>query len=123
LHRPSQSTDKLSAIQESRLETILKAIAGVHDSVDERLAVAQKAIGQVLDIELVKEPVSEEVRDVVQEQLKVTVQREIVHAIGDKVRGTVQQQVGEVVRREIRSVVQHEIMNAVGENVAAIVQQ
>jgi hypothetical protein len=35
---PSQGADKSSDVQESRLETILKAIAGVHDSVNERFA-------------------------------------------------------------------------------------
>jgi hypothetical protein len=57
---PSQGADKSSDVQESRLETILKAIAGVHDSVDERLALVQDAIEQVPDIEQVKEAVSEE---------------------------------------------------------------
>jgi hypothetical protein len=46
----SQGADKCSDVQESRLETILKAIAGVHDSVDERLALVQEAIDQVPDI-------------------------------------------------------------------------
>ena len=120
---PSQSTDKSSDVQESRLETILKAIAGVHDSVDERFALVQEAIDQVPDVSQVKEAVADEVKDVVQEQLKVTVRREIVHAIGEEVKRTVQQQVSEVVRREIRSVVQHEVMNIVDERVAAIVRQ
>jgi hypothetical protein len=120
---PSQGAEKSSDVQESRLVTILKAIAGVHDSVDERLALVQEAIDQVPDIGQVKEAVSEEVRDVVQEQLTVIVQREIVHAIGDEVKRTVQQQVGEVVRREVKSVVQHEVTNVVGEKVAATVQQ
>jgi hypothetical protein len=35
---PSQGADKSSDVQESRLETILKAITSVYDSVDERLA-------------------------------------------------------------------------------------
>ncbi|KAL1584022.1 hypothetical protein WHR41_08100 [Cladosporium halotolerans] len=120
---PSQSTDKSSDVQESRLETILKAIAGVHDSVDERFALVQEAIDQVPDVSQVKEAVADEVKDVVQEQLRVTVQREIVHAIGEEVKRTVQQQVSEVVRREIRSVVQHEVMNIVDGRVAAIVRQ
>lgn len=81
------------------------AIAGVHDSVDERLALVQDAIDQVPDIGQVKDAVSEEVSDVVQVQLTVTVQREIVHAIGDEVKRTVQQQVSEVVRWEVKSVV------------------
>jgi len=96
---PSQGADKSSDDQESRLETILKAIAGVHDSVDERFTLVQEAIDQVPDVGQVKEAVSEEVKR------------------------TVQQQVGEVVCREVRSVVQHEIMDTVGEKVAAIVQQ
>ena len=52
------------------LETILKAIASAHDSVDERLALVQDAIDQALDIGQVKQAVSEEVRHVVQEQLR-----------------------------------------------------
>ena len=47
------------------MDTILKAIAGVHDSVDERLALVQEAIDQVPDIAQVKEAVSEEVTEVV----------------------------------------------------------
>ena len=39
---PSQGADKSSDVQESRLEAILKAIAGVHDSVNERLAPSTK---------------------------------------------------------------------------------
>lgn len=120
---PSQGAEKSSDVQESRLEIILKAIAGVHDSVDERLALVQEAIDQVPGIEQVKEAVSEEVKEVVQEQLKATVQKEIVHVIGDEVKRVVQKQVGEVVRREVKSVVQHEVMNSLGEKVAAIVQQ
>ena len=119
----SQSADKSSDVQESRLETILKDIAGVHGSVDERFALVQEAVDQVPDIGQVKEAIADEVRDVVQEQLKVTVQREIVQAIGEEVKRTVQQKVSEVVRWEIRSVAQHEVMNIVDERVAAIVRQ
>ena len=120
---PSQSADKSSDVQESRLETILKDIAGVHGSVDERFALVLEAVDQVPDIGQVKEAIADEVRDVVQEQLKVTVQREIVQAIGEEVKRTVQQKVSEVVRWEIRSVAQHEVMNIVDERVAAIVRQ
>lgn len=56
----------------------------MHDSVDERLALVQEATDQVPDVGQVKEAVSDEVRDVVQEQLKATVQREIVHAMGKR---------------------------------------
>jgi hypothetical protein len=128
---PSQSADKSSDVQESRLETILKAIAGVHDSVDERLALVQEAIDQVPDVGQVKEAVADEVREVVHEQLKVTVQHEIVHAIGEEVKRAVQQQVSEVVRREVtqvvqrevKSIVQREVMKIVTETVSGIVQQ
>lgn len=120
---PSQSTEKSNDDQESRMETILKAIAGVHDSVDERFALLQGAIDQVPDVGQVKEAVSEEVKEVVQEQLKVTLQKEIVHVIGDEVKRVVQQQVREVARREVKSVVQHEVVNSIGEMVAAIAQQ
>ena len=95
----------------------------MHDSVDERLALVQEAIDQVPDVSQVKEAVADEVKDVVQGQLKVTVRREIVHAIGEEVKRTVQQQVSEVMRREIRSVVQHAVMNTVDERVAAIMRQ
>ena len=84
------------------MEMILKAIAGVHDSVDERFALVQEAIDQVPDIDQVKAAVSEEVKEGVQEQLKATVQKKVVHAIGDEVKRVVQQQVGEVVRREVK---------------------
>jgi hypothetical protein len=96
---PSQGADKSSDTEESRLETILKAIAGVHDSVNERFALVQEAIDQVPDVGQVKE------------------------AVSDEVKRTVQQQVGDVVRCEVRNVVQHEIMDTIGEKVAAIVQQ
>jgi hypothetical protein len=126
-----QGADKSSDVQEPRLETILKAIAGVHDSVDERLALVQDAIDQVPDIEQVKEAVSKDVRDVVQEQLKVTVQHEVVHAIGEEVRRTVRQQVSQVVRREVtqvvrqevKSIVQREVMKIVTETVTDIFQK
>lgn len=78
-----------------------------------------------------KEAVAEEVRDVVQEQLKITVQHEIVHAIGEEVKRTVQQHVSEVVCREVtqvvqlevKSIVQREVMEIVTEAVTGIVQQ
>lgn len=50
----SQASGKSSDASESRLDTILRAIAGVRESVDERFALVQEAIGQV------KETVSEE---------------------------------------------------------------
>lgn len=71
--------------QLSQLNTILKAIADVRESVDERFALVQEAITGVPHVGHVKDTVSEEVRDVVQEQLKVTIQREIVDAIGEEV--------------------------------------
>ena len=83
---PSQGGDKNNDVQESRLEINLRAVTGVHDSVDERFATVQGAIDQVPDNRQVKEAVSEEVRDVCQEQLRVNVQREIVHAIREEVK-------------------------------------
>lgn len=62
----------------------------MHDSAAERFALVQEAIDQVPDVRQVKEAVLEEVRDVVQELLKVTVEREIVRAIGEEVKITVQ---------------------------------
>lgn len=94
-----QGADKSSDVQESRLETILKAITGVHNSVNERPALVQGAIDQVSDIGQVKD------------------------AVSDEVKRTVLEQVGEVVCREVRSIAQHEITDTVGEKVAAIVQQ
>ena len=128
---PSQGADKSSDVQESRLQKILEAVAGVHDSVDERFALVQEAIDQGPDVEQVKEAVSEEVRDVMQEPLKVTVQHEIVHAVGEEVKRTVRQQVSEVVRREVtqvvqqevKSIVQREVMKTVTKTVTGIVQQ
>jgi hypothetical protein len=118
-----QTTARSSATQESQLNTILKAFAGVRESVDERFALVQEAISDKSDIEQIKKTISEELSLAVQERLKVTVQREIVSAIREEVTRTVQQQVSEVVRREVKSIVQHEFKNSVDENVAAIIQQ
>lgn len=118
-----QTTGKSSGTSESQLSTILKAIAGVCESVDERFALVQEAITEVPDIGQVKETVSGEVREIVQEQLKVIVQREILEAIGEEVKRHVQQQVSEVVRREVKSIVQREVMNIIKEKATAIVQQ
>lgn len=63
----SQASGKSSETSESRLDTVLKGIAGVRESVDGRFALVQEAIEQVPDIGQVKETVSEEVRDLVQE--------------------------------------------------------
>lgn len=113
----SQASRKSSETSESRLDTVLKAIAGVRESVDERFALVQDTVGQV------KERVSEEVGNVVQEQLRATVQREIVDAVSQEVKRTVQEQVSEVVHREMKTVIQHEVKSIVGDKVAAIIQQ
>jgi hypothetical protein len=118
-----QTTARSSGAQESQLNTILEAVAGVRESVDERFALMQEAIADRSDIEQIRATISEELSQAVQERLKVTVQREIVNAIREEVTRTVQQQVSEVVRREVKSVVQHEVVNLVEENVAAIIQQ
>jgi hypothetical protein len=118
-----QTTTRSSATQEAQLNTILKAVAGVRESVDERFALMQEAIADKSDIEQIRETISEELGHAVQERLKVTVQREIVNAIREEVTSTVQQQVSEVVRREVKSVVQHGVMNIVDESVSAIIQQ
>ncbi|KAI6824489.1 hypothetical protein KC343_g180 [Hortaea werneckii] len=119
----STASGKSSETSESRLDTVLKAIAGVRESVDERIALVQEAIEQVPDIGQVKETVSEEVRDIVQEQWKATVQREIVEAIRDEVKSAVQQQVSGVVRREVKEVVQQEVKSIVKQEVQSIVQR
>jgi hypothetical protein len=118
-----QTTARSSGTQEAPLNTILKAVAGVRESVDERFALMQEAIADRSDIEQIRATISEELSQAVQERLKVTVQREIVNAIRGEVTRTVQQQVSEVVRREVKSAVQHEVVNLVEENVAAIIQQ
>jgi hypothetical protein len=51
----SQGADKGSDAQKSRLETILKAVAGVHDSVGERFALVQGATDQVPNIGQVRD--------------------------------------------------------------------
>jgi hypothetical protein len=118
-----QTTARSSGAQEPQLNTILKAVAGVRESVDERFALTQEAIADRSDIEQIRATISEELSQAVQERLKVTVQREIVNAIREEVTRTVQQQVSEVVRREVKSVVQYEVVNLVEENVAAMIQQ
>jgi actin-like ATPase involved in cell morphogenesis len=118
-----QATGKGSGTSESQLNTILQAIAGVRESVDERFALVQEAITEVPDIGQMKGTISEEVRDNVREHLKNAIQREVVEAIGEEVKRTVQQHVSEVVRREVKSIVQREVMNIVNEQVTAIVQQ
>jgi hypothetical protein len=120
---PRQTNARGSGAQEAQLNTILEAVAGVRESVDERFALMQEAIANRSDIEQIRATISEELSSAVQDRLKPTVQREIVNAIRDEVTRTVQQQGSEVVRREVKSVVQHEVMNLVEENVAAIIQQ
>ena len=127
----SQGSGKGSEASESRLDTVLRAIAGVRESVDERLALMQEAITERSDIEQVKETISDELRNVVQERLKMTVQRTIVDAIRDEVAKTVQQQVGEAVRgevknaveQEVKSIIQSAVANGINEQVTTIVQQ
>jgi hypothetical protein len=109
--------------QESQLNTILKAVASVRESVDERFALVQEAVAEISDTGQIRETISEELSSVVQDRPKVIVQREIVNAIREEMTRTVQQQVSEVVRREVGSVVQHEVKSIVDENVAAIIQQ
>lgn len=120
---PSQSGEKSSDVQESRLDTVLRAIAGVRESVDERFALVQEAIAERSDIEQIKDAISEDLRNTVQQRLKVTVQREIVNATRVEVTKIVQEQVSEIVRREVKSVVQHEVQSIVDKKVAAIIQQ
>ena len=58
----------------------------MHDFADEHFALVQDAIDQVPDTRQVKEDVLEEVRDVVQELLKITVEPETLHAIEGEVK-------------------------------------
>ena len=62
---PSQSTEKSNDDQESRMETILKAIAGVHDSVDERFALLHGAI------------VQQQVSGIIRQQVTAIVQQQV----------------------------------------------
>jgi hypothetical protein len=55
-----QTTARSSATQESQLNTILKAFAGVRESVDERFALVQEAIADKSDIEQIEKTISEE---------------------------------------------------------------
>lgn len=120
-----------SSESSARLDTVLRAIAGIRESVDERFALMQAAISERSDIEQIKETISDELRNIMQEQLKITVQRTIVDAIREEVTKTVQQQVGEAVRSEVKDVVQQEVkstiqgalMNSVNEQVAATVRE
>lgn len=118
-----QTAARSSGTHEAQLNTILKAVAGVRESVDERFALMQEAIADRSDMEQIRATISDELSHAVQERLKITVQREIVNVIREEVTRTVQQQVSEVVRREVKSIVQHEFKNTVDENVAAIIQQ
>jgi hypothetical protein len=117
-----QTTARSSGTQEAQLDTILKAVAGVRESVDERFALMQEAIADRSDIEQIRATKSEELSHAVREGLKVTVQREIVSAIREEVTRTVRQQMSEVVRREVKNIVQHEFKNIVDDSVAAIIQ-
>jgi hypothetical protein len=127
----AQASGKSSEASESRLDTVLRAITGVRESVDERFALMQEAITERSDIEQIKATISDELRNVVQERLKTTVQRTIVDAIRDEVAQTVQQQVGEaersevknVVQQEVKSIIQDAVANSINEQVTAIVQQ
>jgi hypothetical protein len=98
---PRQKAARSSGDQESQLNTVLKAVAGVRESVDNRFALIQEAIVDKSDIKQNRKTISEELGSAVQDRLKVTVQREIVNVIRDEVTRTVQQQVSEVVRREV----------------------
>jgi hypothetical protein len=97
LEASKQMTARSSATQESQLNTILNAVAGVCESVDGRFTLVQEAIADKPDIEQIKKTISEELSHAVQERLKVTIQQKMVSAIREEVTRTVQQQVSEVV--------------------------
>jgi hypothetical protein len=118
-----QTIARSGGAQESQLNTILKDVASVRESVDERFALVQKPVAEISDIGQIRETISKELSSVVQDRPKVIVQREIVKAIREIMTRTVQQQVSEVVCREVGSVVQHEVKSIVDEDVAAIIQQ
>jgi hypothetical protein len=59
------TTARSSGTQESQLKTILKVVASVRESVDERFALVQEAIADKSDIEQVREAISEELSKVV----------------------------------------------------------
>lgn len=57
--------DGSSGAQESQLNTILKVVAGVRESVDERFALVQEAIAEISDIGQIRGTISEELSNVV----------------------------------------------------------
>ncbi|KAM0705452.1 hypothetical protein Q7P35_006811 [Cladosporium inversicolor] len=60
------TTARSSGAQESQLNTIFEAVAGVCESVDERFALVREAIADKLDIGQIREPMSEELGHAVQ---------------------------------------------------------
>jgi hypothetical protein len=62
---PRQTTARSSGAQESPLNTILKAVAGVRESVDERFALMKEAIADRSDIEQIRASISEELSSAV----------------------------------------------------------
>jgi hypothetical protein len=53
-------TARSSGAQESQLNTILKAVDGVCESVDERFALVQEAITDKSDMERIRKTISED---------------------------------------------------------------
>lgn len=79
----------------AQLDSVLKAVTDVRESVDERFTPAQGRIGHV------RKHVLEEVRIVLSEQLKSAAQRETVDVVCNEVKKIVHEQVSEIVRREM----------------------
>jgi hypothetical protein len=55
-----QMTARSNATQKSQLNTILKAVAGVRESVNERFALVQEAVADKSDIKQIRETTSDE---------------------------------------------------------------
>jgi hypothetical protein len=53
-------TARSNATQKSQLNTILKAVAGVRESVNERFALVQEAVADKSDIKQIRETTSDE---------------------------------------------------------------
>lgn len=119
----SQAAEKSSGLQESRLDTVLKAIAGVRNSGYEHFAIVREAIIQKADIGQVKYTKSEKKLGIVQEQLKITLQREIIGTVGEEVKRTLQQRVSELVRREVKHVLRLDAKSIVPQGVISLVTE
>ena len=75
------STARSNTAHQSQLNTISKAVAGLREFVDARLALMQKVTTDTSDLEQIEGPTLVELGYAVQGQLKVAVQCVIINAI------------------------------------------